>query len=75
MKVRCDITGIDCPNCAAKLESLMKKDDLFKNVSLNFSLSSLVLEVEDDADEEQVAERAQSIADRFEECIRVELRD
>lgn len=75
MKVRCDIKGIDCPNCAAKLEGLLKKEASFKDATLNYSLSSLVIDAADDADEEQIVERAQAIADDFEDGISVELRD
>ena len=38
MKVRCDIEGLDCPHCAAKLEGMLK--DKFNDANLNFSLGS-----------------------------------
>ena len=73
MKVRCDISGLDCPHCASKLECLLK--DAFNDANLNFSMGSLVLDVNDDADEDAVCAKAQEIANGFEDGISIELRD
>ncbi len=73
MKVRCDISGLDCPHCASKLEGLLK--DAFNDANLNFSMGSLVLDVNDDADEDAVVEHAQSVANSFEDGISISLRD
>lgn len=73
MKVRCDISGLDCPHCASKLEGLLK--DAFNDANLNFSMGSLVLDVNDDADEDAVVEKAQSVANGFEDGINISLRD
>ena len=72
MKVRCDITGLDCPHCASKLEGLMQKE--FTGANLNFTMGSLVIETDSD-DEELVVSKAQSIADSFEDGIEITLRD
>ena len=69
MKVRCDISGLDCPHCASKLEGLLK--DAFNDANLNFSMGSLVLDVNEDA----VVEQAQSVANGFEDGINISLRD
>ena len=45
MKVRCTIAGLDCPHCATKLESLLKKE--FADAVLNFTLGTLVLDTKD----------------------------
>ena len=73
MKIRCNITGLDCPHCAQKLENLIKKE--FAGAALNFSLDSLVIDATDDADEEAVCAKAQEIANCFEDGISIELRD
>ncbi|MDY6322932.1 MAG: hypothetical protein SPL30_08510 [Succinivibrio sp.] len=73
MKVRCDIEGLDCAACAAKLEGLMAKK--FKGANLNFSMGSLVLDVDDDADEDEVVSQANEVAAGFEDGITVALRD
>lgn len=75
MKVRCDITGLDCPHCATKLQNLLNKEDAIKDAQLNFTLHSLVLDVADDADEEEIVALAQKVANDFEDGIVVELRD
>ena len=38
MKIRCNITGLDCPHCAQKLENLIKKE--FAGAALNFGTLS-----------------------------------
>ncbi len=73
MKVRCDISGLDCPHCASKLEGILKKE--FSDANLNFSMGSLVLEVAGDGDEEEIVDRAQKLADGFEDGISISLRD
>ncbi|MGN1281588.1 MAG: hypothetical protein ACI4UM_06755 [Succinivibrio sp.] len=73
MKVRCDISGLDCPHCASKLEKMLK--DRFLDASINFSLGTLVLEVEDNVSEETALTDAQKVADDFEDGIAIELRD
>lgn len=73
MKVRCDIFGLDCPHCASKLEGLLK--NAFNDANLNFSMGSLVLDVNDDSDEDSVVEKAQTVANGFEDGISISLRD
>lgn len=75
MKVRCDIHGLDCPHCALKLQKLIIAEDAVNDANINFAMHSLVLDVADDADEEEIAALAQKVADDFEEGITVELRD
>ncbi|MGN0909238.1 MAG: hypothetical protein ACI4NA_06425 [Succinivibrio sp.] len=73
MKVRCDIKGLDCAACAAKLEGILQKH--FNGANLNYAMGSLVIDADDDADEDEVAERAGRIAADFEDGITVALRD
>ncbi len=73
MKVRCDIEGLDCAHCAAKLEGLLAKQ--FAGATLNYSMGSLVLDAADDADEDEVVELANQIAAGFEDGITITLRD
>ncbi len=73
MKVRCDISGIDCPHCASKLEGMLQKE--FAGATLNFAMGSLVLDVNGDGDEEEIVAAAQKIANSFEDGISIELRD
>lgn len=52
MKQSYKITGIDCPNCAAKLERKLKKIDGVSMVSLNFLTSKLIVEGADEKSNE-----------------------
>ena len=73
MKIRCDIAGVDCPHCAAKLEDLLAK--AFGAANLNFAMGSLVLETADDCDEAEAVEKANRVAAGFEDGISITLRD
>ncbi len=75
MKIRCNIQGLDCPHCAMKLESLLKKIEGVADASLNYAMSSLILEVSDDADEDEMVQKAQMTADGMEDGIVIELKD
>lgn len=75
MKVRCDINGLDCPHCALELSKRLAKEDAISSADINFPMKSLVMEVADDADEEQILELAQKVADNFEDGIEIDLRD
>lgn len=75
MKIRCNINGLDCPHCAAKLEKMLAESEFFVTASLNFAMGTLVLEPKRPMEEETALERAQSIANSFEDGICIELRD
>ena len=44
MKFKYEITGIDCPNCAAKLASLMESKDGVDSAKINFLTEKLTVE-------------------------------
>ena len=46
MKYTYKITGLDCANCAKKIEDYLNKDERFSNVVLNYSTSKLVYETD-----------------------------
>lgn len=48
MKYTYKITGLDCANCAKKIEDYLNKDERFSNVVLNYSTSKLVYETDID---------------------------
>ena len=58
MKQSFRITGIDCANCAAKLERKLQKIDGVTSLSLNFFTSKLILEAEEDRFDAVLAEVA-----------------
>ena len=75
MKLRCDIKGLDCPNCALSLEKKIAALDGIKNANINFPLQSLVIEADDNLDEDELIEKVQKVSDDFEDGISVNLRD
>ncbi len=46
MKVRYTITGLDCPNCAAKLASIIEAKDGITSAKINFLTEKLTVETE-----------------------------
>ena len=44
MKFRFEITGLDCPNCAAKLAKLMEGLDGVESAKINFLTEKLTVE-------------------------------
>ncbi len=50
MKLKYEITGLDCPNCAAKLAALIEKEKGILSAKINFLTEKLTIESELDAD-------------------------
>jgi Cd2+/Zn2+-exporting ATPase len=53
------LKNLDCPNCAAKLESSIKKQDFVKSVSIDFSTLSMLINTSD-------IKRVQKVIDEIE---------
>ena len=49
MKQKFSITGLDCPNCAAKLATLIEKEEGIESAKINFLTEKLTVESEIDA--------------------------
>ncbi len=52
MKSKFKIKGLDCANCAAELERVIKKVDGVENVSINFMTQKMELQYEEIRKEE-----------------------
>lgn len=46
MKIRLNIEGLDCPNCAAKLAAMIEKKDGITSAKINFLTEKLTVESE-----------------------------
>ena len=46
MKIKYTITGLDCPNCAAKLASIMAAKEGITSAKINFLTEKLTVETE-----------------------------
>lgn len=44
MKIKFSVVGLDCPNCAAKLESMIAKLDGVEGAKINFLTEKLTVE-------------------------------
>ena len=44
MKLKYGITGLDCPNCAAKLSSMIEKEEGIDSAKINFLTEKLTVE-------------------------------
>ena len=58
MKKNFKIDGLDCANCAAKIEKNVKKLDGVKDATVSFFAQKLVLEADDEKFDEIVKEVA-----------------
>lgn len=56
MKLICSIKGLDCANCAIKLEDKIKSLDNVNLASVNFLTEKMSVICQDDADVKQVFE-------------------
>ena len=70
MKLKYTITGLDCPNCAAKLASQMSEIDGITSAKINFLTEKLT--VETDLDEAVALVLLTRKATAFEKGIKIE---
>ena len=69
MKMKLEITGLDCPNCAAKLAAMMEKCDGITSAKINFLTERLTVET-DLSEDEALAVLRKTAAD-FEDGIEI----
>ena len=44
MKLKYTITGLDCPNCAAKLSAMLEKEEGIESAKINFLTEKVTVE-------------------------------
>jgi cation transport ATPase len=69
MKMKLEITGLDCPNCAAKLAAMMEKCDGIDSAKINFLTERLTVETE--LDEAAALAILRKTASEFEDGIEI----
>lgn len=62
MKSKFSIKGLDCPNCAAKLEGMIERLDGVDSAKINFLTEKITIESELDAEELLLALRKTALA-------------
>ena len=70
MKFKYNITGLDCPNCAAKLAANMEKIDGVETAKINFLTEKLT--IESSLDESTLLEKISDTAKKFSRDIEIE---
>jgi len=70
-----ELEGLNCANCANKIEANIKELDGVNDANLNFPLSRLSIEVEDNSTLEQIESRIQEIMDRIETGSKLVIKD
>ena len=70
MKYKFTITGIDCPNCAAKLADIMAKIDGVNSSKINFLTERLT--VESDMGDDVLMPLLTNAAKSFDKGIKIE---
>ncbi len=68
MKKKFKMENLDCANCAAKMESLIKKIDGVTDASVSFMTQKLMLEAPDDIFDEVVEKAAKECAKVDSDC-------
>lgn len=66
MKKKFKIKGLDCANCAAKIEDEIKKIDGVKDANVSFMTENLKLEVADDSKFDEVLDEVCDVIKRVE---------
>lgn len=70
MKYKFNITGLDCPNCAAKLASVMESKEGIDSAKINFLTEKLT--VESEMEKVSVLALLRKTATAFESSVRIE---
>ena len=70
MKTRFKIKGLDCANCAAELERAINKLDEINNASISFMTEKL--EIEYDAEKEEIIKKVKKIIKKAEPDVTIE---
>ena len=70
MKFKFNVTGLDCPNCAAKLAKMIEEKDGILSAKINFLTEKLTVEAE--ISEDVALDIAKSAAKAFDRSVKVE---
>ena len=70
MKNTFKLEGLDCANCAAKMEEAIKKLDGVSNATVNFMTTKMVIEAADDK-MSKVLEAAEKIIKKIEPAVKL----
>ena len=70
MKLKYSITGLDCPNCAAKLSAMLEKEEGIEAAKINFLTEKVTVETA--LSEEDALALVRSVAAKFSKSVVIE---
>ena len=70
MKLKYSITGLDCPNCAAKLSAMLEKEEGIEAAKINFLTEKVTVETA--LSEEDALVLVRSVAAKFSKSVVIE---
>ena len=70
MKYKFTVTGLDCPNCAAKLADLIAKKDGIDSAKINFLTEKITVEAT--LDEKALLDVLNDTAKKFDKAVKIE---
>ncbi len=70
MKTKYSVTGLDCPNCAAKLEGMLGKTEGITSAKINFLSEKLT--VESDLPSDQLLAAVRKTAQAFSAKVKID---
>lgn len=65
------LEGLECANCAAKMEKSIGEIKGVKSANLNFITAKLAIEFEDDADVTDILSQSEKIAKKLEPDVKI----
>lgn len=71
MKLKYTLTGLDCPNCAAKLSAMIEAKDGFQSVKINYLTEKIT--VETDLSEDEALKVITETSKAFSKSIKVKV--
>ncbi len=70
MKFKFTVTGLDCPNCAAKLADIISKKDGVESAKINFLTEKITVEAT--LDEKQLLDLLNDTSKKFDKAVKIE---
>ena len=70
MKFKFSITGLDCPNCAAKLADIIAKKDGIDSAKINFLTEKIT--VESSMEEKALLDLLNAESKKFDKAVKIE---
>ncbi|MBU3133603.1 cadmium-translocating P-type ATPase [Clostridium gasigenes] len=65
------LNGLDCANCANKIEDRINKLESIKEATVNFSTATLILEIKDGYEKEDIINQVKNIIKKLEPGVKV----